>query len=330
MTTFRFFILIMALAMFAAHAEDAKNTKKVLNSDEELRKSVLEFITPIDASEFKKDKNLLSDLGQKLYFDANLSANGTISCNSCHNLKTYGVDNQPTSPGHDKIRGGRNSPTVYNAKFNFLQFWDGRAKDLAEQATGPLMNPIEHGLKDEATLVSILNKAQYVELFSKAFNKDKNPITLKNVGVAIAAFEEHLVTESAFDVFLRGDNKALNTKQKHGLKKFVEVGCISCHQGVNLGGTMFQKIGLVNEYKTADQGRFDVTKNDEDKFFFKVPTLRNIEKTGPYFHDGKVKTLKEAIKLMAHHQLGKQLKSNDISDLEQFLKSLTAKTLPVF
>jgi cytochrome c peroxidase len=322
MITFRFFIIILALSLFAAHAKN--------NSDTELRKSVLEFITPIESSEFNKEKNSLSELGQKLYFDAKLSANGTISCNSCHNLVTYGVDNEATSPGHDKTRGGRNSPTVYNAKFNFVQFWDGRAKDLAEQATGPLLNPIEHGIKDEAALVEILNKAEYVDLFAKAFNKDKKPITLKNVGIAIAAFEEHLVTESAFDEFLRGKDNALNGKQKRGLKKFVEVGCVSCHQGVNLGGTMFQKIGLVNEYKTADLGRFDVTKNEDDKYFFKVPGLRNIEKTGPYFHDGKVKTLKEAITLMAYHQLGERLKPNEVSDIEQFLKSLTSKKLPQF
>ncbi len=321
MISIRFFILILALAMFAAHAK---------NSDAELRKNVLESITPIDASVLSKEKNVLSELGQKLFFDANLSANGTISCNSCHNLKTYGVDNQPTSPGHDKTRGGRNSPTVYNAKFNFLQFWDGRAKDLAEQATGPLLNPIEHGLKDEAALVEIISKSAYVELFSKAFNAEKKPVTLKNVGIAIAAFEEHLVTESAFDEFLRGKDNALNTKQKKGLKKFVEVGCISCHQGTNLGGTMFQKIGLVNNYKTSDLGRFDVTKNEDDKYFFKVPSLRNIEKTAPYFHDGKVKTLKEAITLMAYHQLGEQLKPHEISDIEYFLKSLTSKKLPQF
>lgn len=327
----RFFILLLVLFLFTAYADNTSTSKVVKeNADDELRKLALELLIPVDKNALNIEHNDLSQLGKKLYFDSKLSANGTISCNSCHNLKTYGVDNQPTSLGHAKTRGGRNSPTVYNAKFNFVQFWDGRADDLAAQAVGPLLNPIEHGLKDEQALIEILKKAEYVSLFSKAFKNDPQAISLKNVGIAIAAFENHLVTNSRYDEFLLGQNSALNSKEKVGLKKFIEVGCVSCHQGINLGGTMYQKIGLVNNYKTTDLGRFEISKNEDDKFFFKVPGLRNIEKTHPYFHDGSISSLKNAIKLMGHHQLGLTLKKSEIHSIELFLKSLTTKDLPSF
>lgn len=323
MSTSRFIICVLIPFNFVLAAPPIINKE-----DDLLRKDALNFFSAVELSELNKTKSLLAELGQQLYFDASLSANGTISCNSCHNVKTFGVDNEATSPGHDKTRGGRNSPTTFNAKYNFVQFWDGRAKDLAEQATGPLLNPIEHGIKDEAALIEIIKKSKYVDLFSKSFAKEKNPITLVNVGKAIAAFEEHLVTDSSFDDFLRGNLNAISSRAKKGLKKFIEVGCVSCHMGVNLGSTTYQKIGLVNEYKTTDLGRYAITKDENDKFHFKVPTLKNIEKTAPYFHDGSVKTLSEAIKLMGHHQLGVTLNKTEIADIENFLKSLTAKSAP--
>lgn len=264
-------------------------------------------------------------LGKRLYLDPQLSKNGKISCNSCHNLKTFGVDNEPTSLGHDGRRGGRNSPSSFNAALHATQFWDGRAANVEKQALGPILNPIEMGMPSEAAVVDRLKKDKnYPTEFAAAFPGEKDPITYANVGNAIGAFERTLITPSRFDEFLKGNDNALTAEEKKGAQLFVQTGCTACHNGATLGGSMFQKLGLVKPYATKDMGRFEVTKNEADKLMFKVPSLRNVAKTGPYFHDGSVKTLNEAVSIMAEYQLGRQLTPEQVNEIVTFLNALTA------
>jgi cytochrome c peroxidase len=273
-------------------------------------------------------------LGQTLYFENRMSKEGNISCNSCHNLDTYGVDNQPTSPGDGGIRGDRNSPTVLNAAFHFTQFWDGRAKDVEEQAGGPILNPIEMSMPDQEFVIKRLGEIKgYQELFAKAFPGEKQPINYGNIQKSIAVFERELITPSRFDEYLSGNDNALTDQEKQGLQTFMDVGCTACHAGTVLGGTMYQKFGLAGNYwdftksRKVDNGRFLVTKNEADKFLFKVPSLRNIEKTHPFFHDGSIADLNEAVKIIAKLQLNKDLTDQEVQDIVTFLKTLTG-TVP--
>lgn len=263
------------------------------------------------------------ELGKKLYMDPQLSTAKDISCNSCHGLSTFGVDNEPTSPGHKGQRGDRNSPTVYNAALHFAQFWDGRAKDVEEQALGPVMNPVEMAMPSEEVVIERLSASkEYKELFKKAFPGEASPLTFHNMGKAIGAFERTLLTPSRFDDYLKGNDGALTAEEKKGAETFANAGCVACHSGVTLGGHMYQKLGLVHPYETEDTGRHKVTNKEADKYFFKVPSLRNITKTGPYFHNGGVKTLEEAVKLMGHHQLGKTLTDQEVASIITFLGAL--------
>ncbi|SHK42418.1 cytochrome-c peroxidase [Thermocrinis minervae] len=277
-------------------------------------------------------------LGKMLYHDPRLSKSGLISCNTCHNLASYGVDNLPTSIGHRWSIGPRNAPTVYNSAFNVVQFWDGRAKDLEEQAKGPILNPIEMALDSpEEAVKRIKSIPEYVELFKKAFPNEKDPVTYDNIAKAIAAFERTLQTPSRFDEFLKGNTNALNEQEKRGLKTFIEVGCAGCHNGPAVGGRMMVKFGVTGPYWEAtrkfvtldkptqpvDVGRYAVTHKEEDLYVFKVPTLRNVEKTYPYFHDGSVWSLEDAVRVMAKTQLGKDLTDQQVKDIVAFLKTLT-------
>jgi len=265
-------------------------------------------------------------LGQKLFFEKRLSLDNDISCNSCHNLATFGVDNKPTSPGHRGKLGDRNSPTVYNAGLHFSQFWDGRAKDLEEQAIGPILNPSEMAMPSDAEVLNRLRGVpEYVDAFAKAFPKEKSPLTYKNVGAAIAAFERQLLTPSRFDQFLNGDNQVLTPLEIQGMITFVETGCTTCHNGVAIGGNQFQKIGLIKPFPTKDFGRFNVSKKPEDMFFFKVPSLRNVAQTAPYMHDGKKKTLEEMVRIMGRHQIGLEVSDADIKLIVGFLHTLTGE-----
>lgn len=267
------------------------------------------------------------ELGRLLYYENRISKSHKFSCNSCHKLDQFGVDNEPTSEGHRGQRGDRNSPTVYNAAVHFAQFWDGRAADVEEQAKGPILNPVEMAMPDEKTVIATLKSMpQYVELFRKAFPQDKDPVNYENMARAIGAFERKLMTPSRWDRFLQGDKAALSDAEKAGFLKFVETGCATCHMGACVGGTMYQKLGVVKPYPgLKDEGRAKVTKREEDKFFFKVPGLRNIEKTWPYLHDGSVKTLDEAVKLMAEYELGKNLSAAEVSSIVTWLKTLTGE-----
>ncbi len=266
------------------------------------------------------------ELGRLLYFDPRLSKNQDISCNSCHDLARYGVDGEPTSPGHKGQRGDRNSPTVYNAALHLTQFWDGRAADVEDQAKGPVLNPIEMAMpSEESVLVVLRSIPDYPPAFAKAFPDDADPVTYDNMARAIGAFERRLVTPSRFDAFLDGQDAALSTAEVEGLATFMDTGCISCHNGPAIGGGSYQKLGAVKPYPTEDPGRFKVTGEESDRFVFKVPSLRNIDQTGPYLHDGSVTSLDQMIRIMAEHQLGRALGDDDVASIALFLATLTGE-----
>ena len=278
----------------------------------------------------EKDLPAAITLGQKLYFDKRMSENGKQSCNDCHlvDQNRAGVDNEPTSVGAHGKRGDRNSPTTLNAGFHFTQFWDGRAKDLVEQAKGPVLNPVEMAMPDEKEVIKRLEAdASYPKLFKAAFPGEDQPINYHNFARAVAAFERTLITHDRFDDFLKGDDQALNAQELQGLNLFLTVGCTTCHVGPTIGGNMYQKVGLVHPYaNTNDLGRFKVTSEDGDQYRFKVPSLRNVALTYPYFHDGKAGDLRSTVKQMAYMQLGKELTDSEISSLTAFLNSLSDKT----
>jgi cytochrome c peroxidase len=285
---------------------------------------------PLRAQFDSKDNPITKEkveLGRQLYFEKRLSKNQDKSCNSCHLLSKFGVDGEPTSEGHKKQHGDRNAPTVFNAGGHFVQFWDGRAATLEDQAKGPMLNPVEMAMPDAATVEKVIASIPgYAPLFKKAFPADAKPITWDNIARAIGALERTLATPSRFDKFLGGDEKALTDPEKKGLDLYLASGCTACHLGEGVGGEMFQKLGLVKPVPgLKDEGRFAVTKKDADKFFFKVPGLRNIEKTAPYLHDGSKKTLEETIAFMSEYQLGKQLKKEEVDSIATFLKSLTGE-----
>ncbi|MCF7921556.1 MAG: c-type cytochrome [Candidatus Marinimicrobia bacterium] len=264
-------------------------------------------------------------LGEKLYFETALSNTGDMSCNTCHDLAKAGVDNKPTSEGTNGIPGPRNSPTVFNAGFHFVQFWDGRAADLNEQAGGPVLNPAEMAIPDSATAVAKIKALpEYDSLFVEAFGE--NSINFENITEAMAAFERTLITHDRFDAFLKGDLKAITKTEVEGLDLFMGKACITCHMGSMLGANMYQKNGLIKPYKNLkDEGRFGVTGMEQDKFMFKVPSLKNIGLTAPYFHDGGVETLEETIKMMGDMQLMQQISDEEASKIAAFLKTMNGK-----
>lgn len=263
-------------------------------------------------------------LGKKLFFDPRLSRSGFISCNACHNLSMGGTDNLKTSIGHNWHEGPINAPTVLNARLNIAQFWDGRAADLKAQAGGPIANPGEMAFSHALAVDVLQSIPAYVAAFKQAFGNDK--LGVDEITQAIAAFEETLVTpNSRFDKWLKGDRKALTRSEREGYQLFKSAGCVACHNGAAVGGSSFQKMGLVEPYVTtnAAQGRAGVTGKDADRFTFKVPTLRNVELTYPYFHDGAAATLSEAVDTMARIQLGRQFSAEDNAKVVAFLKTLT-------
>ncbi len=273
------------------------------------------------------------ELGKMLYHDPRLSSSGTVSCASCHNTMLGGDDNRGGSVGVGGQVGGRSAPTVWNAAFNKVQFWDGRAASLEEQAAGPVTNPIEMGMKSWDDVVARLEKIDgYQKAFSKVFGKDS--ISKDNATKAIAAYERTLITpNSPYDKYVKGNKSAMTAQQVRGMKKAVELGCTGCHSGPAFNGAgTFQKFPTIkNGYFEAqydlsdDKGLAEVTGKEDDENYWKVPTLRNIALTAPYFHNGKVKTLDRAVQLMAKLQLGVDLEDNDIEDIVAFLHALTGE-----
>lgn len=266
------------------------------------------------------------ELGKMLWFDPRLSLSGKVSCNTCHDLSTNGADTKPLSVGYAGRKGTVNSPTVFNAEKQIAQFWDGRAKTLAEQATGPITNPLEMAMTPELAEGVIRSIPGYRPYFEKAFGS-KNP-TFSEIAEALAAFETTLTTPNApFERYLKGDKNALTQQQIDGLKLFRRSGCIRCHSGNLLGGTSFQKVGSVRPYVTDNpsKGRMDVSGKPWDEMMFKVPTLLNVERTAPYFHDGAVKTLPDAVKKMADIQLDMNLSEKQVEEIVAFLESLNGE-----
>lgn len=290
---------------------------------------------PISPIEPAKEINLAqAELGKKLYFDPRLSKSGFISCNSCHNLSMGGTDNLKTSIGDKWQQGPINAPTVLNSSMNLAQFWDGRAADLKEQAGGPIANPGEMGFTHQLAVKMLSSIPGYVNEFKLVFGTDK--VTIDEVTQAIAEFEKTLVTpNSAFDQWLLGDKDALTSKELAGYKLFKDSGCVACHNGPAVGGNSFQKMGVMEEYKAKSpaQGLSAVTGKDADRFKFKVPTLRNVEMTYPYFHDGEAETLTEAVDVMGRLQLGKKFSAEENAQIVAFLKTLTGDqpsfTMPI-
>ena len=286
--------------------------------------SANEPIQPIKAAKVANAD--MVELGKMLFFDTRLSKSGFISCNSCHNLSMGGTDNLPSSIGHKWHEGPINAPTVLNASMILAQFWDGRAKDLKEQAGGPIANPGEMGSTHKLAVDVIQSIPQYRGYFQKAFGSDQ--VDIDRVTSAIAAFEETLVTPgSRFDKWLEGDKKALNQQELEGYELFKSSGCSGCHNGPAVGGTLYQKFGVHHPYKTTSkaEGRKAVTGKDTDLNVFKVPTLRNIELTYPYFHDGAVATLEDAVKTMGKVQLDRDFNKKEIDSIVAFLKTLTGE-----
>ena len=266
-------------------------------------------------------------LGKRLFFEKRLSRNNTQSCNTCHVIDHHrgGVDNEPTSPGAFGKRGGRNSPTVLNAGFHLAQFWDGRAENLEAQAKGPILNPIEMAMPDATVVIQRLKEDKtYRRQFSQAFPGDADAVTYDHLARAIAAFERTLITRDRFDTFLRGQNRALSAHEQKGLREFLTVGCTTCHNGPLIGGNAYKKFGIFAAYPPdTDKGRIDITKDEADDLVFKVPSLRNIAITGPYFHDGREASLADAVRRMGKMQLNLDLSNDQVAAITAYLNSLT-------
>lgn len=270
-------------------------------------------------------------LGEKLFHDGKLSKDGSVSCATCHDLKKGGTDGLPRSRGMRGQMGDINSPTVFNAAFNFRQFWDGRAADLEEQMNGPVGNPAEMDSSWEHVIGYLKRTPAYRKSFQEIFG---GPPTPPRVRAAIAEFERSLITpNSRFDRYLRGDSTALTPDELAGYQLFKRNGCVACHQGRNIGGNMFQTFGVLGNYfadrgspiTKADLGRYNVTKQESDKHVFKVPSLRNVALTAPYFHDGSAATLERAVEVMARYQLGRTFTGNETAKIVAFLKTLTGE-----
>ncbi len=302
---------------------------------DELRERANAVFKPIPAKVTEVRGKTVSEnqalLGHKLWFDPRLSSSHIISCNSCHNLSIGGSDNVPTSIGHGWQKGPRNSPTVLNAVFNAAQFWDGRAKDLQEQAKGPVQASVEMNSTPERVVATLKSIPEYVAEFGKAFPNDKDPVSFDNMAYALEAFEVSLTTpNSPFDRFLKGEDKALDDQQKKGLALFMDVGCSACHSGVNLGGQSYFPFGVIKKpgaeiLPTGDKGRFAVTNTANDEYVFRAAPLRNIALTPPYFHSGEVWELEQAVAIMGDSQLGRQLSEDEVGAITAFLHSLTGE-----
>jgi cytochrome c peroxidase len=271
-------------------------------------------------------------LGRLLFHDPRLSKNGEVSCSKCHLLTGFGIDGHAISTAVGGEHGRRNTPSVLNAATHVAQFWDGRALTVETQAIEALTNPVEMAMPSAAAVVDVLSRLpRYLEMFRKAFPGESQPISPQNIGAAIAAFERGLVTRSRWDKFMAGDRSALTTNEKRGLATFMQRGCITCHAGPQVGGTSMQKVGAVFPWPNqADKGRLEVTRFEPDRMVFKVPSLKNVAETGPYFHDGSISSLEMAIRLMAHHQLGIDMSDDETYAIADWMRSMTGEPDPAY
>jgi cytochrome c peroxidase len=292
-------------------------------SNDELSPRVLRRFAPLNpvAASYASE---LTDLGRKLYYDPRLSKTGAVSCNTCHPLDTYGTTRTAVSTGINGRKGVRNAPSTYNAAGQFAQLWDGRSPTVEKQAIMPIENKDEMGMT-AAEVVDAINKiAGYRQEFARAFPAETSPVTAERIGLAIGAFEHGLVTPARWDRYLRGDMNALNAEEKTGAKLFANLGCIVCHTGPYVGGSMFERLGARVPWPAGpDHGRRQVTGVAADDMVFKVPSLRNVAMTAPYFHDGSAPTLNMAVRMMARHQLGVELEDDEARELEAWLGALT-------
>jgi len=307
----------------------------IFASDSDLLKEAKRYFSPLPEAFYSEKNPLTKDkikLGKMLFYETRISIDGTTSCAKCHPFTMYGADRLEKSKGNFSKENPRNAPTVLNAAGQFSQHWRGDRKDVEDQAKKSLLGKGSFGAPSYKWVEEKLKSIKgYEELFKKAFPEDKEPVTVENLAKAIGAWERTLITPSRFDKFLKGDIDALNQEEKKGLKKFISYGCVNCHNGALLGGTMFHKFGIFEPYwkytgsKKIDKGRFEITKKEEDLYVFKVPPLRNVTETYPYFHDGSVKDLKKAVWIMGKVQLGVEIPAKDLEEIYFFLKSLTGK-----
>ncbi len=286
---------------------------------------------PLQPLPFRVEVNQpIAALGKKLFHDPRLSADNTIACASCHSLSTAGVDNKRVSTGIRGQTGKLNAPTVFNSGFNVYQFWDGRAASLEEQVSGPLTNPTEMATDWPQVVAKLKKDGDYTRDFEQAF---PDGLTKDNIAIAIAEFERSLVTpNSRFDKYLRGDQSAITAAEKQGYLLFKQYGCATCHQGAAVGGNMFERLGAVRKYfedhkstGPEDEGRYNITRNENHHHYFKVPSLRNVEKTAPYFHNGNARNLEQAVYEMGYYNLGVKMPAEDVTYIVKFLKTLTGE-----
>ncbi len=319
--------IVFPVVLFAAATARAEspNAKALLD---DARRIFQPIAVPASANDSVTAARV--ELGQRLFFENRVSMDGNVSCGHCHPADKQASDGLPKAIGVFGKENPRNAPSIFNAALNFKQHWRGDRESLEDQAEKSLLGPVSFGNPDQATAMSKLKEIPaYADAFAKAFPGDKDPINSKNWGVAVGAFERTLLTPSKFDAFLAGDVSALSKQQQAGLRKFIDLGCASCHNGAGVGGNSFQKFGVVSDYwketgvATPDKGRADVTKNDADLYVFKVASLRNVAKTAPYFHDGSVDDLSKAVKIMGKTQLGQDLSDKDSADIAAFLGALT-------
>lgn len=316
-------LLLVLLALFPALlASAAQGTDDLMKRAREKFKPIPKTIPEVKGKSFTPEK---ISLGKLLYFEPRLSASALISCNTCHNIGIGGADFQETSIGHRWQKGPRNAPTVFNSVFNIAQFWDGRAEDLKQQAKGPVQASVEMNNTPEATIQVLKSMPEYVALFKKAFPV-QGPVTFDNMAEAIEAFEATLLTpDSPFDLYLKGDRKALTAAQKEGLAIYMGKGCVDCHGGINMGGEAYYPFGLAERPRTeilaGDVGRYKITHVKSDEYVFKAPSLRNIALTPPYFHSGKIWNLQEAVRIMGSAQLGASLTGEEVDRIAGFLMS---------
>ena len=321
-------LVALSIAAVVAFTTSPASADELTQRAQESFKPIPSVVPAVKGNAVTREK---IELGKMLFFDPRLSASQIISCNSCHNLAAGGVDAGPTSIGHGWQKGPRRAPTVLNAVFNVAQFWDGRAEDLKAQAKGPVQASVEMNATPDHVVKTLSSMPAYVEMFKKAFPNESSPVTFDNFAKAIEAFEATLITPAArFDQFLDGDANALNDEEKDGLKLFMEKGCSSCHNGINIGGQAYFPFGVVEKpgadiLPPGDKGRFAVTKTVDDQYVFRAAPLRNVALRAPYFHSGQVWGLKQAVGVMGADQLGIKLSDKEEDSIVAFLKTLTGQ-----